>query len=200
MTAASLKRAIVAQKSAIELCAIRGDLAEESARRRSLAVLERRTRRAEEWTSESAALFASEVRALDPKDGLRRLIVRGDSGLGLVHIHTAKALRDHMTGAGGSSGMNLVAERVDGGNIHNGQMEAMVDRRRPLRYAINAACDAVEDQLLMPVAMGIILFERSPRAACDRAGVTWGGQMPARICKATVEALDAAAAHIGVER
>jgi hypothetical protein len=79
-------------------------------------------------------------------------------------------------------------------------MEGMIDRRRPLRYAVNAARDAVEDRRLMPVALEIILYERTPRAACDRCGVTWGGQMPDRICKAVVEALDAAAAHIGVSR
>ena len=192
-------RAMEAQRAAIDLAAARGDLPEENARRRSLADLERRARRSEAWTSETAAAFAAEVRKLDPRDGLRRLIVRGDSGIGLAHLHTAKALRDHMTGAA-SSGCGELRERVDGGSIHNGQMEGMIDRRRPLRYAVNAAREAVEDVHLMPVAMEIILYERTPRAACDRCGVTWGGQMPARICAAVVEALDAAAAHMGVSR
>ena len=191
-------RAMDAQRAAIDLAAARGDLPEENARRRSLADLERRARRSEAWTSETAAAFAAEVRKLDPKDGLRRLIVRGASGIGLAHLHAAKALRDHIEG--GSGGCGELRERVDGGNIHNGQMDGMIDRRRPLRYARHAAMEAIEDRRLMPVAKEIILYARTPRGACDRCGVTWGGQMPERICKAVVEALDAAAAHIGVGR
>lgn len=80
-------------------------------------------------------------------------------------------------------------------------MEAMMDRRRPLRYALNAARQAVTDQKLMNVAIDeIILDGWPPRTACDRRGVVWGGQMPGRIMTAIHEALDAAAAHIGMAR
>lgn len=198
MTAAPLKRAIEAQVSAIELASILGNRSEVTRREASLTELRRQQRRGEVWNSETAARYAEAVHSLDPKDGLRRLITRGDSGIGLAHLHTAFVMRDHVSGA--TSTVAEIVERVDGGKIHNGQMEALMDRRRPLRYAVNAAMDAVADRALMPVAMEIILFERSPRGACDRVGVTWGGQMPARICKAVVEALDAAAAHIGVAR
>lgn len=194
-----LARAITAQRAAIDLAAARGDVAEEAARVRSLQNLERRARRTEAWTSETAAAFAEEVRKLDHSDGLRRLIVRGGSGIGLAHLHAAKALRDHISG-GGSAGCGELRERVDGGAIHNGQMEGLIDRRRPLRYAINAAIEAVEDRLMIAPAMQIILTGRTPRAACDHCGVTWGGRMPDRLCKAIVEALDAAAAHMGVGR
>lgn len=193
-----IARALQAQSAAIEMAIAKGDVAEEQARRRSRDDLERRMKRTEAWSSETAADFAKAVRQLDPKDGLRRLIVLEHLDIGLAHLHAALILRDHMHK--GTSGTSEMMERVDGGRVHNGQMEGMVDRRRPLRAALNAAMEAVEDARLMPVAMEIILNARSPRAACDRCGVTWGGQMPVRISTAIVEALDAAAANVGVAR
>jgi hypothetical protein len=176
----------------------RGDLAEESRIAIALANTERKLTRAETWTETSAADFAKAIRQLDPKDGLRRLVVLEHLEIGLAQLHTALILRDHMNG--GASGSAELMERVDGGRVHNGQMEGMVDRRRPLRAACDAAREAVQDARLMPVAMEIILYGRSPRAACDLHGVTWGGQMPGRISTAIVEALDAAAANVGVAR
>lgn len=198
MTAVRITRAIEAQRAGVAVAIARGDVAEEAARRRSLDNLERRERSAEALGQNTAENFASLLRHMDARDGLRRLIHRGDSGITFEHLRAAFALRDHMNG--GAQCSCEVMERVDGGNIHNGQMEAMLDRRRPLRYALDAAREAVEDAKLMPVAIEIILNGRSPRAACDRCGVTWGGQMAPRICIAIVEALDAAAAHIGVAR
>jgi hypothetical protein len=193
-----IARAAQAQREAIDLAVARGDVAEETARRRSLSDIERRQRRTEAWTSETAAAFTKAIRQLDPKDGIRRLVVLQHLEIGLAQLHTALILRDHMNG--GASGASELMERVDGGRVHNGQMEGMVDRRRPLRAACDAAREAVTDEKLMPVAMEVILYARSPRAACDRHGVTWGGQMPGRISAAIAEALDAAAANVGVAR
>jgi len=194
----ALSTAAKAQTAAIELAIAKGDVAEETARRRSLAELERKARRTEAWSSDTAAAFAHAIRQLDPKDGIRRLVQLEHLSIGLAHLHTALILRDHMNGA--AHGSAELCERVDGGRVHNGQMEGMLDRRRPLRAACDAAREAVTDDKLMPVAMEVILYARSPRAACDRHGVTWGGQMPGRISIAIVEALDAAAANVGVAR
>jgi hypothetical protein len=193
-----LARAAEAQRSAIQMAVAIGDLAEETARRRTLGDLERRERSSEALSVATAQNFAQLVRAMDPRDGLRRLIVRGDSGIGFEHLRAAFALRDHVNGGASCAAEQM--ERVDGGTVHNGQMEAMMDRRRPLRYALDAARDAVEDRKLMPVAIRIAVYGDTPRGACDSLGVTWGGQMAPRICAAIVEALDAAAAHIGVSR
>ena len=193
-----MTRAAEAQRAGLDMAIARGDLAEEAARRLSLASIERKMNRAEAWTSETAAAFTKAIRQLDPKDGIRRLVELEHLDIGLAQLHTALILRDHMNG--GASGSAELMERVDGGRVHNGQMEGMVDRRRPLRAACDAAREAVTDEKLMPVAMEVILYARSPRAACDLCGVTWGGQMPARISVAIVEALDAAAANVGVAR
>lgn len=187
-----------AQRAAIVIAVARGDHAEETARRRSLAEIERRGARRLQWDSHMAQEFTRLVMQLPPNDGLRKLIVRGGSGIGPEHLRAAGALRSHVNGQHGGS--SEIMERVDGGRIHNGQMEGLLDRRRPLRAALNAAIDAVEDRRLMPVAIDVIVTGRTVRAACDRHGVTWGGQMAPRICAAIVEALDAAAAHVGIAR
>jgi hypothetical protein len=191
-------RAAESQRAAILLAAAKGDLREEAARRRTLTELERRGVRGHQWDAHAAQEFTRMVRALPDRDGLRKLIVRGESGIGLDHLRAAMALRDHMDGS--RSGASEIAERVDGGRIHNGQMEGLLDRRRPLRAAMNAAVEAIEDARIAPVAVEIIVTGRTPRGACDRHGVTWGGQMAPRICAAMVEALDAAAAHMGIAR
>jgi hypothetical protein len=194
----NLQRAAEAQTAAILLASARGDQAEAARREASRAEIERRLTRHDRWDAHTASEFARLVRALPSTDGLRRLIQRGASGIGLDHLRAALVLRDHMDGS--RSGASEIAERVDGGRIHNGQMEGLLDRRRPLRHALNAAIDAIEDQKLMPVAIEVIVTGRTPRGACDRHGVTWGGQMAPRICVAIVEALDAAAAHVGISR
>lgn len=198
MTAIRITRAIEAQREGVAVAIARGDLAEETARRRSLTDLERRVRSTEALSQHTAQNFASLLRAMNERDGLRRLIVRGGSGITFEHLRTALVLRDHVNS--GASCSTEQMERVDGGTISNGQMEAMMDRRRPLRYALDAACEAVEDQKLMPVAIRIAVHGNTPRGACDKQGVTWGGQMAPRICVAIVEAMDAAAAHLGVGR
>lgn len=193
-----MARAAEAQRSAIVLAAAKGDVAEEKRATLALSRLEARDARRLRWDAHMAEEFARLVRQMEPTDGLRRLIQRGESGIGLDHLRAAFALRDHMDGS--RSGAAEITERVDGGRIHNGQMEGLIDRRRPLRYALNAACDAVTDTRLTAVAIEIIVTGRTPRGACARHGVTWGGQMAPRICAAIVEALDAAAAHVGISR
>lgn len=197
MTAA-LQRAVKAQNDAILLASARGDHAEVSRATRARENIERKLTRHDRWDAHTAEEFARIVRQLDPQDGMRKLIVRGASGIGLDHLRAALALRDHMDGA--RSGASEITERVDGGRIHNGQMEGLIDRRRPLRAALDAAAEAIEDRRIAPVAIEIIITGRTPRGACDRHGVTWGGQMAPRICAAMVEALDAAAAHMGIAR
>lgn len=195
---ARLQRAALAQRAAILLAAARGDHAEVTRREASRADIERRLTRHDRWDAHTAQEFARLVRALDPNDGLRKLITRGASGIGVDHLRAALALRDHMDGS--RSGASEIAERVDGGRISNGQMESLLDRRRPLRAAMNAAVEAITDERIAPVAIEIIVTGRTPRGACDRHGVTWGGQMAPRICAGIVEALDAACAHIGISR
>jgi hypothetical protein len=193
-----IARAAQAQREAIDLAVARGDVAEETARRRSLSDIERRQRRTEAWTSETAALIAKKIHALDERDGIRRLWKDQHLDIGLPQLNALGAIRQHIDGASIGANADWLQERVDGGNIHNGQMEGLIDRRSPLRYTLNAAMDAVEDQRLMPVAMEIIMFGRTVRNACDRRGVTWGGQMAPRISRAILEALDAAVAHMGL--
>lgn len=198
MTTARLQRAAEAQTAAILLASAQGDHAEVVRREASRADIERRLTRHDRWDAYSAEEFTRLVRALPENDGLRKLITRGASGIGLAHLRAALVLRDHMDGA--RSGASEIAERVDGGRIHNGQMEGLLDRRRPLRAAMNAAVEAIEDERLAPAAIEIIVTGRTPRGACDKHGVTWGGQMAPRLCIAIVEALDAAAAHVGIAR
>lgn len=193
-----LARAAEAQTAAILLASAKGDTAEVARREASRADIERKLTRHDRWDAHTAQEFARMVRALPENDGLRKLIVRGASGIGIDHLRAAGALREHMDGS--RSGASELAERVDGGRIHNGQMEGLIDRRRPLRAALDAAAEAITDLKLAPVAIEIIVTGRTPRGACDRHGVTWGGQMAPRICAAIVEALDAAAAHIGISR
>ncbi len=193
-----LQRAAEAQTAAILLASAKGDHAEVSRATHARENIERRLTRHDRWDAHTAQEFARMVRALPDNDGLRKLIVRGSSGIGLDHLRAALALRDHMDGS--RSGASEIAERVDGGRIHNGQMEGLIDRRRPLRAALDAAAEAIEDRRLAPVAIEIIVTGRTPRGACDRHGVTWGGQMAPRICAGIVEALDAAAAHMGISR
>jgi hypothetical protein len=193
-----MTRAAEAQRAGLDMAIARGDLAEEAARRLSLASIERKMNRAEAWTSETAALIAKKICALDERDGIRRLWKDQHLDIGLPQVNALGAIRLHIAGASIGASGDWLQERVDGGNIHNGQMEGLLDRRRPLRYTLNAAMDAVEDQRLMPVAMEMILFGRTARSACDRQGVTWGGQMAPRISKAILEALDAAVANMGL--
>lgn len=193
-----IARAAEAQRSALALAIAKGDVAEEAARRRSLSDIERRQRRTEAWTSETAKLIATKIKALPERDGIRRLWRDQHLDVGLPQVNALIEIRLHIAGASIGAIADWLQERVDGGKIHNGQMEGLIDRRRPLRYTLNAAMDAVEDQRLMPVAMEIILFGRTARNACDRHGVTWGGQMAPRISKAILEALDAAVAHMGL--
>lgn len=201
MNTAAAKRvakAAEAQELGIAVAIARGDLMEENRRRMALQRMRARARSNETFSQTNAENFAKLLREMDERDGLRRLILRGNSGIGFEHLCVALALRDHVNR--GASGSSEWMERVDGGRIHNGQMEAAIDRRKPLRYALDAAREAVEDQKLMPVAIGVAVFEMTPRKACERAGVTWGGQMAPRICIAITEALDAAGAHMGVVR
>lgn len=193
-----MERAAIAQEEGIQVAIARGDLMEENRRRIALQRMRARARSTESLSQANAENFAKLLREMDPRDGLRRLILRGNSGIGFEHLCTALALRDHVRGETSSS--SEMMERVDGGRIHNGQMEAAMDRRRPLRYALDAAREAVEDQKLMPVAISVAVFGYTVRGACDEHGVTWGGQMAPRICIAITEALDAAGAHMGVVR
>ena len=193
-----MERAAGAQRAAILLAAAQGNVAEEAARRRSLDTIERRQKRGTAWDESVARNMLAILHQMEAQDGLRKLIHGGASGITFDHLRAALVMRDHMRAS--RTGGSEITERVDGGNIHNGQMEGLMDRRRPLRYARNAAVDAITETAIAPAAMEIILIGRTPRSACDRTGVPWGGKVRPRLCRAICEALDAAAAHIGVAR
>jgi hypothetical protein len=197
-----VERAIRAQQEGMELAISRGDLGEEKRRKLARDALQSRQSRAERTQHHFFDLvlrMEKEAARLSREDWLAKLSRNPRNGIGDVHLRTAGILRDHLDAA--VTGSCEALERVDGGRIHNGQMEALCDRRRPLRVAMNAAMEAVEDQKLMPVAMTVILWGRSIRQASDWWGLgASGGRMSARVTVAITEALDAAAANIGVAK
>ena len=67
--------------------------------------------------------------------------------LSQAQLRAGIILREHVEAA--NAGAVQLMERVDGGNLHNGQMESLCDRRRPVRYAMNAALEAVEDKAVL---------------------------------------------------
>lgn len=201
MTAIRIQNAIEAQEAAIALAAARGDLAEEKRRRTALHTLQRRTRSSERTDADFVGTILRMQRSANERgrtSWLAKLAASRRYSLGESHLRVALILREHLEGA--MSACSDLHERVDGGNIHNGQMEGLIDRRRPIRYALNAAAEAVEDPRMAPVAMTVIIRDCSPRAACARWGVPWSGRMQPRVAGAIIEALDAAAAHIGVAK
>ena len=196
-----IARAIEAQEAAQAIAIARGDLDEEKRREAALTRLRRRERTSERSEADFLAVILRMQRAATERGRtpwLAKLAARRSAGLTEAHLRVAMVLREHVEGA--ISASCELAERVDGGRLHNGQMEGLVDRRRPVRYALNAAAEAITDERLTRPAMTVILRDCSPRAACKRWGVPWQGRMQARVVASIAEALDAAAAHIGVAR
>jgi hypothetical protein len=196
---ARLNSAVSAQESAIELSIAKGDVAEEARRKRALVLLRTKTQRVDSdalRTQATAIRMKRKAAQGGKKDWLTELAVGPGAVLSASHLRTADALRDHANPAGACGGE--LRERVQGGRSHNGQMEAMVDRRRPLRYAMNAAIEAIGDRRMLPGAMCVIVNGRSLAFACDISGISGGGKGQARIKTAIIEALDGAAAHLGI--
>lgn len=198
-----IARAAEAQRSALALAIAKGDVAEEAARLRAIARLERRQRSAE--AAREAAiqdawrLYRETERRRGGADWLAKLGMGHANVLTRAHIAAAQILRDHARGFAGSIGGEL-RERVDGGKIHNGQMESLTDSRRKGRYAMNAACDAVTRTETLPGVLLVILDGRSLRDAAVCCGVSTGGDGTAIIRDGVVEALDAAVAYLGIAR
>lgn len=197
-----VERSILMRKQALQLAIVRGMVDEEKRIQIGLIREERRRAAAERSEQEFASLLAHMER-----NGMRRggkgwlasYAADPRNGIGDHHMRAAEILRDHvqcMT----SHGCGEARERVDGGNIHNGQMEGLVDRRRPGRYTLNAAMDAVTDRRLMPGAISVIVWDRSLPWALAYCGITKGSRHYDRMLTAIVEALDAAAAHAGIAR
>jgi hypothetical protein len=198
---AAVSGPIEAQLQAIDCAIARGDLAEEAARQRALEHLRQRARSSERAEGDSLGVILRMQRAATQRgrtSWLAKLASRRSAGLSEAHLRAAMLLREHVEGA--ISASCELAERVDGGRLHNGQMEGLVDRRSSMRYALNAAAEAITDDRMVRPALTVILRDCSPRAACKRWGVPWQGRMQGRIVGAIAEALDAAAAHIGVSR
>ena len=192
-----------AQRDAIDLAIARGDFAEEQARRRALENIERKQRSADAAKAEAIQdawrLYRETERRRGGADWLAKLGMGHANVLTRAHIAAAQVLRDHARGFAGSGGGEL-RERVDGGNIHNGQMEAQTDARKRGRYALNAACDAVERTETLPGVLLVILDGRSLRDAAVVCGVSTGGDGTATIRDGVVQALDAVVAHLGIAR
>lgn len=198
---ARVSRATDSQRAGLALAISRGDLAEEKRRLLALGRLQAREATAERSQADFAALLLRLRVAADrvgQVDWLERLAQEPKNGIGDQHLRAAEALRDHAEAL--HSGGCEIRERVDGGKIHNGQMEALCDRRRPGRYAANAAIGAVTDQRLLPGVIAIVIWKRSVPQALSYCGFSKSGKMHGRMIVAVVEALDAAAAHIGIAK
>ena len=202
-TTTHANRPAEAQRAAIELAIARGDTLEEEARKRALASLEQRAKSAQSARDEAIQdawrLYRETERRRGSTDWLAKLGMGHANVLTRAHLAAAQILRDHERGADGMSGAGL-HERVDGGRIHNGQMERLADARRRGRYALNAACDAVERTDTLPGVLMVILDGRSLRDAAVACGASNGGDGTSIIRDGVVQALDAAAAHIGIAR
>jgi hypothetical protein len=129
------------------------------------------------------------------KDSFIALAIGAHPSINVEQFRAGWILREHVRGLNGGS--RDYVERVDGGFLRNDCMEGLIDRRRPLRYALNAAAEAIEDRALARGAILVIIDGISLRKACAESGISHGkGQK--RIKMAVGEALDAAAAHIGI--
>lgn len=135
------------------------------------------------------------LEAMGRKDSFIALAIGERPWINVEQFRAGWILREHVRGLNGGS--RDYVERVDGGFLRNDCMEGLIDRRRPLRYALNAAAEAVEDRSVARSAVLVIIDGISLRRACGEAGISQGkGQK--RIKTAVSEALDAAAAHIGI--
>ncbi len=199
---AALNLNLQRQTSALMVAEMLGDASEERARKRTVADLTRKIKRLDDDAARSRSLAVRSMRDQASRrntrqrvDGLVSLLKGETPAITETHFRAALALREHAEAAG--TGGGELKERVQGGSIDNCQMEGLCDRRRPMRYALNAACEAVRDQSVLGGAMLVIIEGRSLSHACEVAGISRGkGQT--RIKTAIYEALDAASAHIGI--
>lgn len=195
------ERAIETQARAVQFAIMTGDRREEIARLLAWRRLKNRQARAERTQEEFHALLdrlETSAARRGRTDWLAQLARTPANGIGDHHIRAAECLRDHMEYA--TSGSAEAQERVDGGRIHNGQMEAWCDRRRPLRRALDASMEAITDERLIRGFLAIVIEMHSvPKALAD-CGFSKSGKMHKRMVLALIEGLDAAAAHIGVAR
>ena len=198
-----MTRAAEAQRAGLDMAIARGDLAEERRIIVALENTERKARSAEAAKAEAIQdawrLYRETERRRGGADWLAKLGMGHANVLTRAHIAAAQVLRDHARGFAGS-GSGELRERVDGGNIHNGQMEGLVDSRRRGRYALNAACDAVEQTETLPGVLLVILDGRSLRDAALASGYSTGGDGTATIREGVVQALDAVVAYLGIAR
>jgi hypothetical protein len=199
---APINRAANAQRAAIEIAIVTGDTLEEAARRRSLASMERKERAADaarqEAIQDAFRLYQETKRSSGKADWLAKLAMGQNAVLTRSHLAAAQVLRDHVRGIYGLGGAEI-QERVDGGSIHNGQMERLIDARRKGHYALSAACEAVELQKILPGVLMVILDGRSLREASFVCGLSQGKAL-ATIRNGVLQALDAASAYLGTSR
>ena len=200
--ATAIRRAISANRAAADVAVMVGDVQAERSYETAISTLTRRLDqidRVRDGGQQLAIRVAREARSralTRPRDdALADLAEQDPPVIDSVQLRAALVLRDHIEALGGRA--IAVEERVDGGNLTNGQMEGLVDRRRPVRYALNAAMDAVEDDEVRCGAMIVILYGYSLSAACRISGISKGRGVE-RIKGAICEALDAAAAHLGI--
>lgn len=210
MAATSIKRARVAAgrayesaMSAAEVCAITGDRKGEIAylhAARSAKARKESLERERTGGQELALRVVRDRRSRSihrqRRDALAEMAAADPPAISAAQFRAGIVLREHVEAA--NVGAVQVVERVDGGFIGNGQMEALCDRRRPVRYALNAAMDAVADRDVLAGAMAVVIYGKSLREACRVACISEGGKGSARIRDAISEALDAAVAHLGI--
>jgi hypothetical protein len=201
-----IERAMEAQRAAIALAVAQGDVIEERARVRSLLDMERRARSIEtaresmraETIQDAFRVYREAAQHRGRVDWLAKMGMAENSVLSRSHIAAAQILRDHVRGGGGLVGCEM-QERVDGGSISNGQMERLTDARRQGRYALNAACDAVEPQKILRGVLMVILDGQSLRTAATACELSHGKALGI-IRDGVVDALDAAVAYLGITR
>ena len=202
MTDNFMLRVMNAQRAAIEIAIATGDVAEETARRRTLAEIERKIRSVEAAKTESIQdafrLYRETAQHRGRVDWLAKLGMGQNAILSRAHLAAAQVLRDHVQGGGGLVGCEM-QERVDGGSTHNGQMERLTDARRQGRYALNAACEAIHPPYAVHAVLMVILDGQSLRTAATACGLSHGKALEI-IRTGVVEALDAAAAYLGIAR
>jgi len=201
--ATAINRAISANTAAMDVAVMLGDADAERRCVITLRTLRDRLKqidRVRDGGQQLAVRVAREGRSralTRPRDdALADLAECSPPVIDAVQLRAALVLRDHIEALGG--GAVQTQERVDGGTITNGQMEGLVDRRRPVRYALNAAMDAIEDDQVRSGAMIVILYGYSLSAACNISELAKGGAAVRRIKTAICDALDAASAHLGI--
>jgi hypothetical protein len=191
------RAALVAQSNGATLALARGDVNEEARIKRSGEITARKAAAVQLGLLESrrtALAMILDAERVGKVDWLAKECDKPTPLLTRHHLTAARIMREHIFGGGGSS--SEWKERVDGGSIHNGQMESEADRRRPVRYAIDKAWEAVDDPKARFAAFRVIFNYRSIDAACLEVEIPQNGRGRRLVRAALFDALDAAAAHM----